>query len=347
MGSDCCKGEYEKEIYTIEDEETRIGEFSSKKKSLKIKDFLFSKKNQNRLNPDLKKLLTKKFYSINQNIKFDEMSMQNFEEILKKNNYYKRIINNLKEEINNILFADNIKYVNIVPIKISFSGVTQYYQGSYNSEGKCHGPGIWSQKNNIYIGNFYNDEFSGKGIFIDSKGNYYFGDWKHNKCNGQGNLIIDGIQAYQGDFKDNKKWGEGIENLKNSDVYFGHFYKEEKNGNGKYIFSEGSAYEGNFNNSKINGKGSIKFNDGKKFIGEFENGIIKGKGELYYDNGIIFKGEYLKNKKNGNGEYIWPDGKKFKGIWKNNILEQGTFEDKENKIKESIRYKNGKIIFKK
>lgn len=348
MGGNCCKGELdnEKEIYTMADDDITLERSSSKKKRSKRENLLFSKKALNELKSDLRKLLTNKFRSINSNIEFEEISMTKFEEILNRNIHYKRIMGILKEEINDILFEEETKYDNIVPIKITASKVIQYYQGSFNSEGKCHGPGIWFQNNNIYFGNFYNDEFSGQGVFIDPKGNYYFGEWKHNKCNGRGNLVVDGIQAYQGDFKDNKKWGEGIENLNNTDVYYGHFYKEEKNGNGKYIFSEGSAFEGTFNNSRITGSGNIKFNDGKKFTGEFENGEINGKGELVYDNGIKFKGEYLMNKKNGKGEYIWPDGQKFEGYWKNNILEQGIFEDKKNKIKETIKFRNGKLIVK-
>ena len=75
-----------------------------------------------------------------------------------------------------------------------------------------------------------------------------------------------------------------------------------------------------------------------------QDGEISGKGELFYENGIRFKGEYLKNKKNGDGEYIWPDGKKFKGKWKEDIPQgKGIYEDKENKISESIKYKNGHI----
>ena len=342
MGCKLCKSENdnEKEIYTFEEEKPN--------RQAKIKDILLKNKSPNKLNSTLEKLLTKKFSSIDSNISFCEISVDKFEEILNKNAYYKRTLNNLKEEIKDILFEDDIKYDNIIPIKIKGpSGEIQYYQGSYNSEGKCHGPGTWVQNGNIYFGNFCNDEFSGKGIFINEKGDYYFGDWNHNKCNGQGSLIIDGIETYQGDFKDNKKWGEGIENIKNLDVYFGHFYNGEKNGNGKYIFCDGSAYEGKFNKSIIDGNGKIKFNDGKKFVGEFQNGIITGNGELSYENGVKFKGEYLMEKKNGNGEYIWPDGKKFKGKWKDNKLEQGIFEDKENKIVEKIDNKNGIIKKKK
>lgn len=344
MGCNICKGEneYENEIYTSESAE--ISGKSPKKSKTKRKDILLKSKSPNKLNSDLKKLLTIKFSLIDQNIEFNEISTEAFKEILNKNPYYERVINNLKEEIEDFLFENNTKYDNIIPIKIqTSSGDLQYYQGSYNWEGKCHGPGIWCKNNNIYLGNFSNDEFCGKGIFIDPKGNYYFGDWNHNKCNGQGKLVIDEIEAYQGDFKDNKKSGEGIEHFDNMDVYFGHYYNGVKNGNGKYIFSDGTAYEGTFNNSKIDGNGKIKFNDGKKYVGEFKNGQITGNGELFYENKVKFKGEFLVNKKNGNGEYIWSDGKNFKGNWKNDILEKGIFEDKENKIVEKINNKNGKM----
>ena len=350
MGNNCCKGEIEieKEILTTEGKINPIEESYSERKKLKNIGKIFnSKKSLNELNSNLKKLLAKKFSLIDSNIKFNEISIHKFDDILNKNIYFKRIINNLKEEINGISFEEDVKYYDILPIEIILSGEKQYFQGSYNSEGKCHGAGIWCKNENIYFGNFYNDEFSGKGVFIDPKGNYYFGDWKHNKCNGSGNLIINGIQAYQGDFKDNKKWGKGIENYENADVYFGHFYHGEKNGNGKYIFSDGSVYEGAFNNSTINGTGKIKFNDGKKYVGEFKDGEICGKGELFYENGVKFKGEYLMNKKNGNGEYLWPDGKAFNGNWKNNILEKGIFEDNENKIIESVKFMNGKFSLKK
>ncbi len=298
MGCNNCKNEneFDNEKYTSESGE--ISGKSSNKLRAKKRDILLKSKTPNKLNSDLKKLLTIKLSSIDPNIEFMEISTEAFKEILNKNPYYERIIKTLEEEIINFLFENNIKYENIVPIKIqTYSGEIQYYQGSYNSDGKCHGPGIWCQNNNIYLGNFCNDEFSGKGIFIDPKGNYYYGDWNHNKCNGQGKLIIDEIEVYQGDFKDNKKSGEGIENFGNMDVYYGHFYNGVKSGNGKYIFSDRTTYEGTFNNSEIDGNGKIKFNDGKKYVGEFKNGQITGNGELFYENKIKFKGEFLINKK--------------------------------------------------
>jgi len=348
MGSKCCGGEkeYGKEIYITRDEETTFEKKIERNTLLRGKNPLFSEKPSNELNSTLTNLLDKKFSLIDSKIQFSAISKSKFDEILNKNVHYKRIINNLNEEINNIPFETDITYHDIEPIEItSGSGDRQYYKGSFNSEGKCQGPGVWTQKNNIYLGNFYNDEFSGKGIFINENGDYYFGEWKNNKYNGVGSVVIKGIEVYQGEFKDNKKSGEGIENFPNMDIYFGHFDSGKKHGNGKYIFSDGTAYEGQFDGSKIDGKGKIHFNDGKKFCGEFQEGIISGKGELLYGNGIKFKGQFLNNKKNGKGEYIWPDGKKFKGKWKNNIPDgHGTFEDKENKIVETIKYKNGHII---
>ena len=344
MGDFCCKEKRQIDEEIIVTSITNI-ESSPTKVSKRSNTLFSSTKKYDKLDSDLNQLLIKKFSKIDQGIKFEVISPKKFNEILNKNKYYKRIIKSLKEEIDNILYEENTEYDDISPIKIvDSSGEIQYYQGCFNQKGQCHGPGTWIKNNNIYFGNFYNDEFSGKGLFIKSKGDYYFGDWKHNKCNGYGIEVIDGIIVYEGEFNDNKKSGEGIEHYDNNDVYVGHFYKGIKKGNGKYIFSDGTTYEGTFNKSNIDGNGKIKFNDGKKYVGEFKEGEITGKGELFYENGIKFKGEYLKNKKNGEGEYNWPDGKKFKGKWKEDIPEgQGSYEDKENKIYESIKYKNGHI----
>ena len=353
MGSECCKIEKnpDREIYTLETLETEIGKSKSitSNRRQKSKEFeIFStKKKYNELNIDLKNLLTKKFSLIDKNIKFEEISIEDFENILNKNKHYKRIINNLSEDLDKIFYEeDNIVYEDIVPIKIYLepNGKPQYFQGNYNIEGKAVGQGILIKNNDIYFGNFSKDKFNGKGIFINSKGNYYFGDWKNNKIEGKGQLIIDGIEAYKGDFKKNKKDGKGIENYKNFDVYYGDFKNNKKIGNGKYIFSNGDIYEGEFNNAIIDGKGKIKFKDGKIYEGNFKKGKIEGKGQLNYDNGIIFKGEFIKNKKEGKGEYIWPDGKTFQGNWKDDIPEgNGIFEDLDNELFEEIIYENGVI----
>ena len=340
----CCKEKREIDDDLILTKES-YRESLTTKRSKRSNTLFSTKKKFEKLDSDLKRLLTNKFSKIDKEIKFEAISQNKFNEILNQNEHYKRIINSLKEEIDNFDYEEEIEYDDIYPIKIEdSSGDIQYYQGCFNYKGQCHGPGTWVKNKHIYFGHFCNDEFSGKGVLIKPDGKYYLGDWKHNKCNGKGNIVIDGINVFEGEFNDNEKCGEGIEHYQNNDVFVGNFYKGIKKGHGKYIFSDGTTYEGTFNKSEIDGEGKIKFNDGKKYIGQFKEGEISGKGELSYENGIKFKGEYLNNKKNGDGEYIWPDGKKYKGKWKEDIPQgQGIYEDKENKISESIKYKNGHI----
>ena len=161
MGNDCCKIEKnpDREIYTLETLETEIGKSKSitSNRRLKSKEFdIFStKKKYNELNIDLKNLLTKKFSLIDKNIKFEEISIEDFENILNKNKHYKRIINNLSEDLDKIFYEeDNIVYEDIVPIKIYLepNGKPQYFQGNYNIEGKAVGQGILIKNNDIYFG---------------------------------------------------------------------------------------------------------------------------------------------------------------------------------------------------
>ena len=351
MGSECCKFErdYETEIVTLESDLENSRELASYRKSKTTTeiDFLSTNKQYNILNSDLKKILTNKFQLIDKNIKFEEIKPKKFENILNRNIFCHRIISNLKEDLKNMKYEeDNIAYKDIIPIKI-FSykkGNEQYYQGSFDSEGKAHGKGIWIKNSNIYFGNFSNDKFNGKGLFINTKGNYYFGEWKDNKIEGKGEFIIDSIETYKGNLKENKKNGTGVENYKNYDVYYGEFIDNKRNGKGKYLFSNGDIYEGEFKNSNIEGKGKINFKDGKKYEGDLKGGKMEGKGEFTYDNGIKFRGKFIRNKKEGKGEYIWPDGKIFQGYWKNDIPEgKGIFKDLDNEIFEEIIYNNGII----
>ena len=297
MGVDyCCKEKRENDHDLILSKETNL-ESSITKRSKRSNTLFSLEKKYEKLDSDLKRLLTNKFSKIDKEIKFEAISQNKFNEILNQNEHYKRIINSLKEEIDNFYYEEEIEYDDIYPIKIEdSSGDIQYYQGCFNYKGQCHGPGTWVKNKNIYFGNFCNDEFSGKGILIKPDGKYYLGDWKHNKCNGKGNIVIDGINVFEGEFNDNEKCGEGIEHYQNNDVFVGNFYKGIKKGHGKYIFNDGTTYEGTFNKSEIDGEGKIKFNDGKKYIGQFKEGEISGKGELSYENGIKFKGEYLNKK---------------------------------------------------
>lgn len=310
-------------------------------------NFIRIMKRPEKLDDSLKSLLYEKFELMKEKPKFVEVSKEEFDSVLKKNKFYKKIIQNFKIDILSMRFEKDAEYENVAPIKVfkegDEEGEEQYYQGCYNNEGKCHGYGIWTKKGNIYLGNFKYDVFSGNGLYINEDGNCYFGEWDKGKCNGKGQLIKNDNVAYEGNYKNNLKEGKGVENFSDGGIYVGNFNDNEKNGNGKYIFPDGSIFEGEFEKSKCK-SGVIKWNDGKKYKGKFNNGKIEGKGEYFYKNGIIFSGEFKDNYKHGFGEYEWPDGKIFQGKWVNNQPDgEGIFIDPTNKINELIHYKDGKI----
>ena len=90
MGSKCCETErnYEKEILTLDSQISISKNSTLIKNSLKKElEFFSLKKQYNKLDSDLKKLLTKKFALIDENIKFEEITISEFENILNENIY--------------------------------------------------------------------------------------------------------------------------------------------------------------------------------------------------------------------------------------------------------------------
>ena len=131
---------------------------------------------------------------------FCEITPKEFYESLNKNPFAENIIKEKYSELENIKYEKDIASFESKPIKVNGKSGCQYYYGTYNFKGQCHGKGIFIIKNGIYYGNFKNDEFCGYGLFITPKGDYYFGEWKNNKLNGQGYLVCDNKIVYRGDF---------------------------------------------------------------------------------------------------------------------------------------------------
>ena len=75
------------------------------------------------------------------------------------------ILENHRPELDIIDYEYDVKYRDMPPIKVlDPEGGSQYYQGGFNKKGECHGKGIWIRDYDIYIGNFKNDQFHGKGL---------------------------------------------------------------------------------------------------------------------------------------------------------------------------------------
>ena len=271
-------------------------------------------------------------------IKFFEISDDEFNSILNRNIFVQDILKLYSPQINEIEYELDIKFKDINPIKVlDPEGGIQYYKGSFNKEGKCHGKGIWIKDYNIYSGNFRNDEFHGIGLFIAEHGDYYFGQWKNSQCNGYGSLMIDKKLVYQGNFKNSKKEGYGEEKYPDGNMYKGNFYDGQKNGRGQYIFADGSRYDGNFKNSKYNGFGQLSLEGGHLIRGNFKDGKLNGEGNFNWSDGSKFVGNFIDDKKNGEGIYIWKDGKSYKGMWNNDDpYGEGLFKDPIRGNQESI-----------
>ena len=270
--------------------------------------------------------------------KFFEISEDELLSILNRNESAKDIINFYSPQINSIKYEIDVKYKDITPIKVlDPEGGIQYYKGGFNSQGQCHGKGIWIKDYDIYIGNFRNDEFHGTGLFITEQGDYYFGNWKNSQCNGYGSLMMDKKLVYQGNFKNNKKEGYGEERYPNGDMYKGAFYDGEKNGKGQYIFMDGSRYDGNFRDSKYSGFGQISLRGGDYIRGEFKDGKLNGQGDFSWVDGTKFVGNFLDDIKNGEGTYVWKDGKSYKGVWDNNdVCGKGLLKNPNKGTQESV-----------
>ena len=314
MGCECNKQPEEKDLYTSREikndlkitslslpEEEQIVQFESIPLELSLL---------------IKKKLQKQSFS---QIKFYPITPEEFESILFRNSYAKNIIEQFTPELDQINYEVDAKYINIPPIRVlDLEGGSQYYQGGFNPKGECHGKGIWIKDYDIYIGNFKNDQFYGKGLYISENGDYYFGQWKNSMCDGEGNLIVKNKLVNKGNFKNGKKEGFGEEKYPNGDLYKGGFFDGVKSGRGQYIFADGSRYDGIFKNDKFNGFGQISLNNGDFIRGQFKDGQLNGEGDVNWNDGNKFVGNFVNDKKYGNGTYIWNDGQVYKETFDNN-----------------------------
>ena len=296
---------------------------------------------------ELRYLLFKKYRKINIALKVTQITDEEFYRKLSNNPVYYRIINKLTEKLKLIPFDRDIMYANMKPFKITNNcdGETQYFKGSFNKNGECSGEGIWLNDYNIYYGNFRNDLFNGKGVFMNPKGDFYFGEWINGFPNGRGMIVYNGMVSYDGCFVNGQRSGKGVEKFPDGEIYMGDFSNGQKNGIGKYVFTDGNVYEGCLKNSKFDGNGTYIWRNGQKYIGEFNNGKMNGQGTFSWKDGSVFSGSFNNNLKQGEGEYVWPDGTSYQGNWINDTPSgNGTLNVPRIGFKENISYRNGMIF---
>jgi hypothetical protein len=116
--------------------------------------------------------------------------------------------------------------------------------------------------NGSYLGNFFDGQMNGKGIFYFENGDRIEGIFKNGSANGRGTYYYTSGARYEGIFKN------------------GMF-----DGGGNFFYTNGNRYEGMYKNGKPYGKGILYFPNGDRLEGIIKNDKFVGQGTYYYTNG--------------------------------------------------------------
>ena len=192
----------------------------------------------------------------------------------------------------------NIDKPNKTPINgvdIQYLGKNTYYVGFIQC-GVREGLGKMITGNNIYQGEFYNDQANGYGIYTKNGGELiYEGYWLNDE---QNNFGIE-------------KWNDGSS-------FFGEYSKQNKNGIGINLWKDGSQYEGEFKNNMFDGYGIYFFKKNKIYLGEWKSNKKHGYGEYIIDD-KLYIGNFSMDERDGFGiNYLKGEDKLFIGFWKKN-----------------------------
>jgi hypothetical protein len=147
----------------------------------------------------------------------------------------------------------------------------QHYEGDFKND-YFHGNGILSNSEEIYEGDFFEGEKSGKGKTFHKKGEIYIGEMKNDMRNGKGILYKKNGEFFEGNFENGIKKGEGTLIYSNGCKLFGLWDDDFHRFEGKFYGNVENRREYNF--CKIN-----------------EDSLIE-KSETFFDNNF-FKGSNL------------------------------------------------------
>jgi len=193
------------------------------------------------------------------------------------------------------------------------------YAGQFN-DNKAEGIGIKSYKGSeeIYCGEYKNNERNGVGYWKLSSGAIFVGEHKDHIPNGSGMLITWEGFKFIGYVKDwipvNGKWYDQEDN--EIDITELGYHQN------------GIKYEGEYKNGLPTGQGTETFPDGKKYVGEYKDGEKNGQGTDSFPDGSKYVGEFKGDKRHGQGTYTAHDGGTYVGGWQDDKMHgQGTHTD--------------------
>ena len=194
------------------------------------------------------------------------------------------------------------------------------YKGGYRNF-KFQGMGGYTSVGvSIYLGNFVNDKFHGKGKYYNFKTNViYEGDFKKDKMSGEGIWRQNEI-AYIGSFKNDLKNGLGIQSDTVGNTWEGYWKKGFMNGNIVHKKNGKLVYEGEYEDDKKEGKGTESLKDGSTYFGSYKNNLFHKKGRLLYASGNTYEGSFKEGLFDGKGTMTYKDGRVEKGTWRAGIF---------------------------
>jgi len=167
---------------------------------------------------------------------------------------------------------------------------------SLNSS-KFSGLGTLCDQTRLYVGEWKNGKYEGKGILHKKIQNtIYCGEWKEGESCGKGSYSSLSFKS-SGQWLHDKLNGCGVE------VYLKKFQdKDEK-------------YEGEFLNGKRSGSGCYSYWNGDRYEGSWLEDSKTGLGSYIWASGAKFIGHFVENDREGHGKFIWPNGEMREGEW--------------------------------
>ena len=171
------------------------------------------------------------------------------------------------------IFNDGVLEGKGTCIKVGEDGIKKIYKGdlkNYKKEGK----GIITCQNYTYEGDLVDDKKQGKGkIIYNLNQNVYVGEFNNDDINGYGLYTFKNMHIYEGNFLNGQFHGKGTYKWPDGCYFKGEYINGLREGNGEYKFINGKIYKGPFTNGKPNGKGIIIVN-GNNINCEFKNGQL-------------------------------------------------------------------------
>ncbi|CAF3299863.1 unnamed protein product [Rotaria socialis] len=175
----------------------------------------------------------------------------------------------------------------------------------------------------------FNHTIENRSFYVNiyfNNNDIYHGQWLNNQKHGYGKLINKfNRYFYEGEFFQNKKHGHGKLTIQLKDrsmqrYYIGQWRNDRMNGYGTLYVNQSAYYEGEFRDSKKFGWGKMYYENGDMYEGEWYNNKRHGLGLFLTVNGDRYEGHWFEDNKHGHGQYYFGKQKRlFEGLWLNNM----------------------------